>query len=110
MSVIDHQACAVFFAQGNNFRQWSQITAHAEQAIHYNELTFIVRDAGQNALEISHIIMAKTTRLAPSQAGAIYDTGMVIFIENDNVAAHDQGADRAKISLHAGGEDEGSLL
>jgi hypothetical protein len=83
-------------------RQISQVAFHAEQAIHHNQLSGLFGQAFQYALEMFHIVMAVAFNFPITQPRTIDYAGMIVLIQNDNIIAADQGADRTQVGLHAG--------
>ena len=45
-----------------------------------------------------------------AQAGAVDDAGVVVLVQDHDIAAADQGADGAQVDLHAGREDQRCFL
>ena len=54
--------------------------------------------------------MLETRHLAPRQPGAVYDAGMVVFIEHRHITPANQRADRPQVGLHAGREHQRRFL
>ena len=64
----------------------------------------------QLALQILHIGVVEAQHFAVAQLAAIVDTGVVLLIADDIIAAPHNGADDAQIGLEAGGEGDDRLL
>ena len=71
---------------------------------------FSAGNARQDALEVGHVVVTKTASLTQGQAGAIHQAGMILLVQQDHIAAHDQRADHAQVGLHAGGKNKGGFL
>ena len=61
--IVDHYACVIFFCESNYLGQLTDIAAHAEHAIAYDQFTAFNRNTFQCGFKMIHIRMIETDSL-----------------------------------------------
>ncbi len=110
VSVIHHQAGAVFLGNLQHVRKRRYVTSHAENAVGHHYSSRILRHFLQHSFQVFHIPVAETEHLAAAQHTAVHDAGMVVFVGDDIISFSYEGRDGPQIGLVARAERQGRLL
>jgi hypothetical protein len=110
MGVVHHQAGPILLAQHHDLRKPREVAPHAVQAVDDDQLSLVLGNARQHVVQVFHIVVTETLGVAPGKARAVHDACMIVFVEQDDVAASHKGTDGSEIRLHAGGEYQRGFL
>ena len=92
MSLIYHDGAIVLVLQFNDLRQLGQVALHGEYTINDDQLDGLVRQLGQHALQVFHVVVLVVELRGKAQTASIDNARVVAVVTDDIVAtAHDDG-------------------
>jgi len=109
MRIVHHQPCAIALARVHDIRQRSDVSAHTKDAIHHHQGGLALQ-AFQSLPQVRDVVVPKAPHLAIGELAAIHNTGVIVAVRHDIIAATDQGGDHTQVHAHAGAEHQASLF
>jgi len=112
--VVHHDPRAVPLADFDQRRQRGDVAAHAVHAIHNHQLARVLRELGQGVFQAVGVVVREAAhpRLvhAARHEAAIHNAGVIVLVQDGEIAAPHNGRDRAEVGLVAGGENNRRLF
>ena len=110
VSVVHHDARAVFASEADDFGELGDVAAHAEHAVGDDQAARGFRHLLQLKLQLLHVGVSIGEHAAVAELAAVVDAGVVFLVADDVISMADDGGDDAQIGLKAGGEGAAGLL
>ena len=107
MSVIDHDSGVIFLCKVSYHWQVREISCHREHPIDDYQFWSIGLGKLELLFKRDHIIMGELENLALGQARPIYDTGVIVRIQEQISFVKTKKADYAKVYLESSTEGHG---
>jgi len=109
VSFVDIHDGPVFLSGLHHGRQVSHITRHAEDTIHDNEASRVLRDTLEAIAERLHGVVAVGNQLSGSNLASLDDRGVILPVAENDVLILCQGRKRPLIGKETGGEEQCAL-
>ena len=111
VSLVHHDGDVfVFLLQLNNFRQFAEVTFHAEYAIHNNEFHAVRLALLDHLLKVFHVVVLVLELSGKAETTTVNNACVVTVIADDIVVTVNELADDAAVNCETSCKAEGFIL
>ena len=109
MGFVDIHDGAVFLCSFNHGRQVSHVTRHAEDTIHDNEASRVLRNTLEAVAKRLNGVVAVGNQLSGSNLTTLDDRSVILPVTENDILILCQGRKRPLIGKESGGEEQRAL-